>query len=195
MIAAFSAAKIKINTGFSNISMHNLPLPYHARPRRQHIPIPGTRRPAIFRTFAHVHQYSTMVQQAEFTLRPRSRGFHLVTDEVLSHLPPLPDAGLVHLFVKHTSAGLSINENADPDVRNDLGAIFDRLVGEREVYYTHTLEGDDDMPAHAKSTLTGVELTVPVTRGRLNLGTWQGIYLCEFRNRAPGRRIVATIIG
>ena len=80
-----------------------------------------------------------MVQQAEFTLTPRSRGFHLVTDEVLSHLPPLPDAGLVHLFVKHTSAGLSINENADPDVRNDLGAIFDRLVGEREVYYTHTL--------------------------------------------------------
>ncbi|BBL01676.1 YjbQ family protein [Alistipes sp. AM16-43] len=135
-----------------------------------------------------------MVQQAEFTLTPRSRGFHLVTDEVLCHLQPLPDAGLVHLFVKHTSAGLSINENADPDVRNDLGAIFDRLVGEREAYYTHTLEGDDDMPAHAKSTLTGVELTIPVTRGRLNLGTWQGIYLCEFRNRAPGRRIVATII-
>ena len=125
-----------------------------------------------------------MVQQAEFTLTPRSRGFHLVTDEVLCHLQPLPDAGLVHLFVKHTSAGLSINENADPDVRNDLGAIFDRLV----------IEGDDDMPAHAKSTLTGVELTIPVTRGRLNLGTWQGIYLCEFRNRAPGRRIVATII-
>ena len=135
-----------------------------------------------------------MVQQAEFTLTPRSRGFHLVTDEVLCHLQSLPDAGLVHLFVKHTSAGLSINENADPDVRNDLGAIFDRLVGEREAYYTHTLEGDDDMPAHAKSTLTGVELTIPVTRGRLNLGTWQGIYLCEFRNRAPGRRIVATII-
>ena len=85
-----------------------------------------------------------MVQQAEFTLTPRSRGFHLVTDEVLSHLPPLPDAGLVHLFVKHTSAGLSINENADPDVRNDLGAIFDRLVGERETYYTHTLEGVDE---------------------------------------------------
>lgn len=118
-----------------------------------------------------------MVQQAEFTLRPRSRGFHLVTDEVLSHLPPLPDAGLVHLFVKHTSAGLSINENADPDVRNDLGAIFDRLVSEREAYYTHTLEGDDDMPAHAKSTLTGVELTIPVTRGRLNLGTWQDLPL------------------
>ena len=89
-----------------------------------------------------------MVQQAEFTLTPRSRGFHLVTDEVLSHLPPLPDAGLVHLFVKHTSAGLSINENADPDVRNDLGAIFDRLVSEREAYYTHTLEID----AHGRRT-------------------------------------------
>ena len=110
-----------------------------------------------------------MVQQAEFTLTPRSRGFHLVTDEVLSHLPPLPDAGLVHLFVKHTSAGLSINENADPDVRNDLGAIFDRLVSEREAYYTHTLEGDDDMPAHAKSTLAGVSLTIPITAGRISV--------------------------
>ena len=107
-----------------------------------------------------------MIQQTEFTLRP-----------------------------KHTSAGLSINENADPDVRTDLSAIFDRLVRERESYYVHTLEGDDDMPAHAKSTLTGVELTIPVTQGRLNLGTWQGIYLCEFRNRASGRRIVATLIG
>ena len=136
-----------------------------------------------------------MIQQVEFALAAKHRGCHLVTREIIDRLPkPLPKAGLLNLFVKHTSAGLSINENADPDVRNDLGAIFDRLVGEREVYYTHTLEGDDDMPAHAKSTLTGVELTVPVTRGRLNLGTWQGIYLCEFRNRAPGRRIVATII-
>ena len=116
-----------------------------------------------------------MIQQTEFTLRPRTRGFHLVTDEIAANLPTLPVAGLVHLFIKHTSAGLSINENADPDV--------------------HTLEGDDDMPAHAKSTLTGVELTIPVTQGRLNLGTWQGIYLCEFRNRASGRRIVATLIG
>ena len=118
-----------------------------------------------------------MIQQTEFTLRPRTRGFHLVTDEIAANLPPLPDAGLVHLFIKH------------------LSAIFDRLVRERESYYVHTLEGDDDMPAHAKSTLTGVELTIPVTQGRLNLGTWQGIYLCEFRNRASGRRIVATLIG
>ena len=133
-----------------------------------------------------------MVLQREFTLRPRSRGFHLVTDEIVRNLPPLPEAGLLHLFIRHTSAGLSINENADPDVQQDLAAIFDRLVRERESYYTHNAEGDDDMPAHAKSTLTGVGLTVG---GRPGLGTWQGIYLCEFRNRAAGRRIVATVVG
>lgn len=136
-----------------------------------------------------------MVIQREFTLRPRSRGFHLVTDEIVRNLPPLPEAGLLHLFIRHTSAGLSINENADPDVQHDLTAIFDRLVREREDYYTHTVEGDDDMPAHAKSTLTGVDLTIPIIGGRPGLGTWQGIYLCEFRNRASGRRIVATVIG
>lgn len=136
-----------------------------------------------------------MIRQTEFTLRPRSRGFHLITDEVAAQLPPLPETGLLHLFIRHTSAGLSINENADPDVRRDLAAIFDRLVREREPYYEHTCEGDDDMPAHAKSTLAGVELTIPVSRGRLALGTWQGIYLCEFRNHASGRTLVATVIG
>lgn len=136
-----------------------------------------------------------MVSQREFTLRPRGRGFHLVTGEIERNLPPMPELGLLHLFIRHTSAGLSINENADPDVQRDLAAIFDRLVRERESYYTHTLEGDDDMPAHAKSTLTGVSLTIPIVGGRLGLGTWQGIYLCEFRDRAPGRRIVATLIG
>lgn len=136
-----------------------------------------------------------MIRQHLFTLRPRSRGFHLVTDEIRSHLPELPRTGLLHLFIRHTSAGLSINENADPDVRQDLNAIFDRLVRERESYYSHTLEGDDDIPAHAKSTLTGVDLTIPIVDGRLGLGTWQGIYLCEFRNRASGRQIVATILG
>lgn len=136
-----------------------------------------------------------MIRQHLFTLRPRRRGFHLVTDEIRSHLPELPRTGLLHLFIRHTSAGLSINENADPDVRQDLNAIFDRLVRERESYYSHTLEGDDDMPAHAKSTLTGVDLTIPIVEGRLGLGTWQGIYLCEFRNRASGRQIVATILG
>lgn len=136
-----------------------------------------------------------MIRQHLFTLRPRSRGFHMVTDEIRSHLPELPRTGLLHLVIRHTSAGLSINENADPDVRQDLNAIFDRLVRERESYYSHTLEGDDDMPAHAKSTLTGVDLTIPIVDGRLGLGTWQGIYLCEFRNHASGRQIVATILG
>ena len=136
-----------------------------------------------------------MILQREFTLGPRSRGFHLVTDEIVRNLPPLPRTGIVHLFIRHTSAGLSINENADPDVRQDLNAIFDRLVRERESYYSHTLEGDDDMPAHAKSVLVGADFTIPVIGGHLGLGMWQGIYLCEFRNRASGRRIIATVLG
>lgn len=136
-----------------------------------------------------------MLQQVEFVLRPRPRGFHLVTDEVLRQLPELPRTGLLHLFIKHTSCGLSVCENADPDVRTDLESIFNRLVKERESYYEHVLEGDDDMPAHAKSVLVGVELTLPITNGRLNLGTWQGIYLCEFRNHGGSRRVVATILG
>lgn len=136
-----------------------------------------------------------MLQQVEFALRPRPRGFHLVTDEVLRQLPELPRTGLLHLFIKHTSCGLSVCENADPDVRIDLESIFNRLVKERESYYEHVLEGDDDMPAHAKSVLVGVELTLPITNGRLNLGTWQGIYLCEFRNHGGSRRVVATILG
>ena len=136
-----------------------------------------------------------MIIQKEFSLQGRGRGFHLVTDEVLRNLPVLPGAGILHLFIKHTSAALSINENADPDVQIDLNAIFDRLVKEREAYYQHTLEGYDDMPAHAKSTIVGSSLTIPITGGRLNMGIWQGIYLCEFRNRASGRRLVATIMG
>lgn len=135
-----------------------------------------------------------MVTQTIFTLRPRAQGFHLVTDEVLAHLPVLPRTGLLHLFIRHTSAALTVNENADPTVQTDLAAIFDRLVPERQSYYRHTLEGDDDMPAHAKTSLIGPDLTIPITQGRLNLGTWQGIYLCEFRNRAAGRQIVATVI-
>ena len=136
-----------------------------------------------------------MIIQKEFSLSGRRRGFHLVTNEVLRALPPLPKAGVLHLFIKHTSAALSINENADPDVQTDLDAIFDRLVKEREAYYQHTLEGDDDMPAHAKSTIIGSSLTIPITGGQLNMGIWQGIYLCEFRNSASDRRVVATIIG
>lgn len=120
----------------------------------------------------------------------------MVTNEIVQQLPkPLPQTGLLNLFVKHTSCALSINENADPDVRTDMEQIFNRLVKEGEPYYDHTLEGLDDMPAHAKSTLTGVSLSIPITKGRLNLGTWQGIYLCEFRNYGGPRKIVATIIG
>ena len=136
-----------------------------------------------------------MWQQTEFTLQERRKGFHLVTSEILSHLPQLPKVGLLHLFIKHTSAALSINENADPDVRTDMEQIINRLVKENEPYYDHVLEGSDDMPAHAKSTLCGVSISIPITRGRLNLGTWQGIYLCEFRNYGGERSIVATIIG
>ncbi len=140
-----------------------------------------------------------MVQQTTFSLRPRSRGFHLITEEIKENLRvggiTLPQAGLLNLFIKHTSASLSINENADPDVRIDLESIFNRLVREREPYYCHTFEGDDDMPAHAKSIITGMSLNIPITDGRLNMGTWQGIYLCEFRNHGGSRRIVATVIG
>lgn len=136
-----------------------------------------------------------MIQQVEITLRPHVRGFHLVTEEIVRQLPLLPQTGLLNLFIQHTSAALSINENCDPDVRDDMEQIFNRLIRERESWYTHTLEGWDDMPAHAKSTMIGVSLSVPVTRGQLNLGTWQGIYLCEFRNHGGPRRIVATIIG
>lgn len=136
-----------------------------------------------------------MIQQTTFVLRARARGFHLVTDEIAGHLPQLPKVGLVNLFIQHTSAALSINENCDPDVRNDMEKIFNNLVKERESWYDHTLEGWDDMPAHAKSTMVGASLTIPVTDGRLNLGTWQGIYLCEFRNHGGGRHIVATVVG
>jgi len=135
-----------------------------------------------------------MLTQTEFSLSQRNRGFHLITNEIERNLPQLPEAGILHLFIKHTSAALTLNENADPDVQSDMGKIFDKLVKEREPYYDHTLEGSDDMPAHAKSTITGVSLSVPITRGRLNLGIWQGIYLCEFRNRGGNRQIVATII-
>ena len=136
-----------------------------------------------------------MWKQVEFDLQSRRRGFHLITGEILRNLPPLPEVGLLHLFINHTSAGLSINENADPDVRMDMESIFNHLVKEREPYYQHTLEGNDDMPAHAKSSIIGTSVTIPITNGKLNLGTWQGIYLCEFRNYGGNRRMVATISG
>ena len=136
-----------------------------------------------------------MIQQVEITLRSKSRGFHLVTSEIMSQLPQLPKTGIINIFCKHTSCGLSINENADPDVRVDMETIFNRLVPENRPEYEHTLEGADDMPAHAKSTLSGVSLTIPITNGRLNMGTWQGIYFCEYRNYGGARKLVVTIIG
>ena len=134
-----------------------------------------------------------MVTQVEFSLMSKRRGFHLVTDEILMNLPRLPTVGILNLFIKHTSAALTLNENADPDVRTDLEAIFNKLVREREPFYEHKMEGDDDMPAHAKTTVAGVSLVIPITGGRVNMGTWQGIYLCEFRNYGGPRELVITI--
>lgn len=136
-----------------------------------------------------------MIKQIEFSLSARRRGFHLITREIVSHLPDLPQTGMLNLFLKHTSAALCINENADPSVRHDFEPITNRLVPENQSFYTHTLEGSDDMPAHVKSALYGVSLTIPITNGRLNLGIWQGIYLCEFRNYGGEREIVVTIYG
>lgn len=135
-----------------------------------------------------------MAVQVKFTMKPRRRGFHLITDEVLRQLPQLPVTGLLNLFVQHTSCALSICENWDPSVREDLESIYDRLIPENAPYYQHTLEGSDYMPAHAKCIITGVSINIPITDGRLNLGTWQGIYLGEFRNDGGSRQIVATIL-
>jgi secondary thiamine-phosphate synthase enzyme len=135
--------------------------------------------------------------QKQLTLKPRPRGFHLVTDEILSQLPELRDyrVGLAHLFIQHTSASLALNENASPDVRRDLERHFHELAPENAPYYRHTLEGPDDMPAHIKAVLIGPSLSLPIHNGRFNLGTWQGIYLCEHRERGGARRIVVTLSG
>ncbi len=138
-----------------------------------------------------------MWQQTEFTLKARQRGFHLITEEVITQLPKISqlDCGLVHLFIKHSSASLTINENADPTVRIDMESHFNKFVPENAPYYKHTYEGSDDMPAHIKASILGSSISMPVTNGRLNLGIWQGIYLGEHRNHASSRTIVATISG
>ena len=135
--------------------------------------------------------------QRDIMLEPRPRGFHLVTREVLGALPELGDVevGLLHLLIQHTSASLALNENASPDVRRDFETYFEVAVPEDAPYWTHTLEGADDMPAHIKAALLGPSLTLPIARGRLALGTWQGIYLCEHRNRGGSRSVVATVWG
>ncbi len=134
-----------------------------------------------------------MVSQFSFSLQSYPRGFHLITREVLQQIKDLPELGLFHLFIKHTSAGLTINENADPSVLVDFESYFNKMVKENEPFLTHTMEGSDDMPAHIKHTLTGSSVSIPITNGQLNLGTWQGIYLCEFRNYGGQRKLVATV--
>ncbi len=134
-----------------------------------------------------------MITQKKMTLKPLLRGFHLITDEILTNLGPLPNSGLINIFCQHTSCGISINENCDPSVRVDLNRFFDELVKEDLPFYTHTAEGSDDMPAHIKSTITGHEVTIPIIDGQLGLGTWQGIYLCEFRNHGGPRKLILTI--
>ncbi len=135
--------------------------------------------------------------QKEISLKPKSRGFHLITDEVYEKLPELRklNAGLAHLFIQHTSAGLTINENADPSVRRDFESHFNRMVPEDTSLFEHTLEGPDDMTSHIKSSLLGHSVSVPVTAGKFNLGTWQGIYLCEHRNRGGSRKLCITVLG
>ena len=135
--------------------------------------------------------------QREITLRPRPRGFHLVTDEVVRELPELGAlrVGLVHLFIQHTSAALALNENASPDVRRDFATWFDLAVPDGAEYFTHTIEGPDDMPAHIKASLLGPSLHLPVSGGRLALGTWQGIYLCELRDDGGPRELTVTLHG
>lgn len=135
--------------------------------------------------------------QHEIRLKPKARGFHLITDEVLAQVSELRRirVGIMHVFIQHTSASLTLNENADPTVRQDFERFFNRLVPEDEPYYRHVDEGSDDMPAHLKGSLLGSSLTLPISNGRLNVGIWQGIYLCEHRNHGGGRTLVVTLQG
>ncbi len=135
--------------------------------------------------------------QKQVNLHAKRRGFHLVSHEIMQAIPEIQQfkVGLLHLFLQHTSASLAINENADPDVRSDMEAYFNRAIPENEPYYQHVLEGSDDMPAHIKSVVLGGELMIPVSDGQLRMGIWQGIYLCEHRNHAGTRTIIATLNG
>ncbi|MDP2302823.1 MAG: secondary thiamine-phosphate synthase enzyme YjbQ [Ignavibacteria bacterium] len=138
-----------------------------------------------------------MFLQKELTLKPRPRGFHLITNDILQALPELRNIkkGVAHIFIQHTSASLTINENADPTVRSDMEKYFNTVVPESANYFEHIYEGTDDMTSHIKSSLLGSSVSVPVTNGDFNLGTWQGIYLCEHRNRGGSRRLIVTVIG
>jgi secondary thiamine-phosphate synthase enzyme len=135
-----------------------------------------------------------MTTQFEITLPSYRRGYHLITHAIIQKLPELPEFGLLNIFIKHTSAGITLNENADPSVRVDFESLMNKIVPENSTYITHTLEGSDDMPAHLKSSLIGQSVNIPITNHSLNLGTWQGIYLCEFRSSADERTLVISII-
>lgn len=133
-----------------------------------------------------------MIQKV-LTLTPKPRGFHIITDEVMAQVGALPEIGMMHLFIQHTSAAITINEAADPDVLTDFESIFNQMVPENMPFLTHTLEGPDDMPAHIKAAMIGHSVSIPITQHQLNLGRWQGLYLCEFRNRGGSRRMIVTI--
>ena len=139
-------------------------------------------------------KFLKMVQQVEIVLPDYGRGFHLITNDILSNLPELPENGIVNLFLKHTSAAIAINENADPSVRDDFEAFFNEFIPDNTPWFTHKTEGDDDMPAHIKTSLIGQYLSIPITNYRLNLGTWQGVFLCEFRNNGGRRKLILTIL-
>ncbi len=134
-----------------------------------------------------------MIQQKTISLKQYKRGYHLITSEIERQLPELPEIGLLHIFVKHTSAGIAINENADPSVRADFEGFMNKMIPENDPVYIHTFEGDDDMPAHLKSSVLGQSVTIPITNRKLNMGIWQGIYFCEFRNYGGNRQIVLTV--
>lgn len=134
-----------------------------------------------------------MIEQREFTLSSYGKGFHLISNEIFQNLPNLPETGIANIFIKHTSAALSLNENADYTVRIDMENYFNKLVPENLQYFEHTSEGSDDMPAHIKASIIGQSVTIPISNYKLNLGTWQGIYLCEFRRHGGKRKIVVTI--
>jgi secondary thiamine-phosphate synthase enzyme len=135
-----------------------------------------------------------MVNQKSIILSPMPRGFHLITGKILDAIGELPQTGIMHVLIQHTSAGLTLNENADPSVRDDFESFMDHLIPENHPLYSHIFEGSDDIPAHLKASVIGAELTIPITNHRLNLGTWQGIYFCEFRNLGGSRKIVLTIL-
>ncbi len=136
-----------------------------------------------------------MLKQTEISLPSYRRGYHLITREIVSRLPQLPQSGLINIFIRHTSAAITLNENADPSVRRDFESFMNKLVPDGDRIFSHTLEGDDDMAAHLKSSILSASLTIPILDGRLGLGTWQGIYLCEFRNQGGSRNLIITIIG